>query len=108
MVGHTGVMDATVKAVEVLDECIGKIYKKCKELDFDMIITADHGNCDLMIDDDNNVITSHSTSLVPFILTDKKYHLKDGKLADIAPTILTVMNLDIPKEMTGDIIIKEK
>lgn len=104
MVGHTGVMDATIKAVEVLDECIGKIYKKCKELDFDMIITADHGNCDLMVDSDNNIITSHSTSLVPFILTDKKYKLKNGKLGDIAPTILNIMGLDIPKEMTGEVL----
>ena len=105
MVGHTGVMDATIKAVEVLDECIGKIYIKCKELDFDMVITADHGNCDVMLDDDNNIITSHSTSLVPFILTDKKYTLKNGKLGDIAPTLLTVMDQEIPKEMTGDVLV---
>lgn len=106
MVGHTGVFDKTVKAVEVLDECIGKLSKKCDELGYTMIITADHGNCDLMIDDDHNIITSHSTSKVPFILLDKNYHVKDGKLADIAPSILKLMNLDIPKEMTGDIIIE--
>ena len=71
-----------------------------------MIITADHGNCDYMLDDNNNVVTSHSTSLVPFIVTDKKYKIKDGKLGDIAPTILNIMNLDIPSEMTGDVLTK--
>ena len=105
MVGHTGVMEATIKAVEVLDECIGKIYNKCKEIDMDMIITADHGNCDLMVDYNGNIITSHSTSLVPFILTDKNYKLKNGKLGDIAPTILNIMGIDIPKEMTGEVLI---
>lgn len=106
MVGHTGVFDAAVKAVEVVDECIGKLFKKCQEIDMDMVIIADHGNCDYMLDDDNNIITSHSTSLVPFILTDKNYCLKDGKLGDVAPTILSIMNIKIPKEMTGNIIAK--
>ena len=104
MVGHTGVFDATVKAVEVLDECIGKIYKKCKEIDMTMVITADHGNCDYMLDDKNNVVTSHSKSLVPFIITDNSYELKDGKLGDIAPTILSIMELSIPSEMTGEVL----
>ena len=106
MVGHTGVFDAAVKAIEDMDKCIGRIYEKCKELDITMIITADHGNCDYMLDDNNNVVTSHSTSLVPFIVTDKKYKIKDGKLGDIAPTILNIMNLDIPSEMTGDVLTK--
>ena len=104
MVGHTELFDATVKAVEVLDECIGKIYKKCKEIDMTMVITADHGNCDYMLDDKNNVVTSHSKSLVPFIITDKSYELKDGKLGDIAPTILSIMELSIPSEMTGEVL----
>ena len=104
MVGHTGNFDATVKAVEVLDECIGKIYKKCKELDMTLVLTADHGNCDYMLDDNNNVITSHSKSLVPFIVTDTKYKLKDGKLGDIAPTVLSIMDINIPSDMTGDVL----
>ena len=106
MVGHTGVFDATVKAVEVVDECIGKLYKKCEELGYTFIITADHGNSDYMLDDNDNIITSHSTSKVPFIVTDTKYTLNNGKLADIAPTILDVMGIKIPKEMTGESLIK--
>lgn len=107
MVGHTGVFDATVKAVEVVDECVGKLYNKIKELGGIMIITADHGNSDYMLDDDNNVITSHSTSLVPFIVTDKAVELQKGKLGDIAPTILDIMNIEIPSEMTGISLIKK-
>ena len=106
MVGHTGVFDAAVKAVEVVDECVGMIYNKCLEKDYTLIITADHGNSDYMLDENNNIITSHSTSLVPFIITDNKYKLKNGKLADIAPTILDIMGIEIPIEMTGDSLIK--
>ena len=104
MVGHTGNFDATVKAVEVLDDCISKIYKKCIDLDMTLVLTADHGNCDYMLDDNNNVITSHSKSLVPFVVTDTKYEVKDGKLGDIAPTILNIMGINVPSDMTGDIL----
>ena len=106
MVGHTGVFSAAVKAVEVIDECIGKIYNKCKEEDFTLVITADHGNCDYMLDDNENIVTSHSTSLVPFIITDKNIILRNGKLGDIAPTLLSIMGIDIPSEMTGEVISK--
>ena len=106
MVGHTGDFDATVKAVEVVDECIGMVYSKAKENDFTLVVTADHGNSEYMLDENNNIITSHSTSLVPFIITDTKYNLKNGKLADIAPTILDIMNISIPEDMTGDSLIK--
>lgn len=106
MVGHTGNFDATVKALEILDECIGKIYNKITELNGTMIITADHGNCDKMLDEEGNVITSHSLSKVPFLITNINVELKDGKLSDIAPTILKLLNIEIPKEMTGDILIK--
>lgn len=107
MVGHTGVFEAAIKAVEVVDECIGKIYKKIKNLDGTLIITADHGNCDYMLDDENHIITSHSLSKVPFIITNKNLKLKDGKLSDIAPTILSLLNIEIPKEMTGNILIEK-
>ena len=106
MVGHTGVFDATVKAVEVVDECVGKIYNKALEIGATLVVTADHGNSDYMIDDNKNIITSHSTSRVPFIITDTNYKLKNGKLADIAPTILDLMEIKIPKEMTGDSLIR--
>ncbi len=106
MVGHTGDFNATIKAVETVDNCLGKIYNKALELGYTLIVTADHGNSDYMVDENGNVVTSHSTSLVPFIITDNKYTLKDGKLADIAPTILDIMEIEIPKEMTGESLIK--
>ena len=106
MVGHTGVFDAAVKAVEVVDECVGMIYNKCLEQNYTLVVTADHGNSDYMLDENDNIITSHSTSLVPFIITDTKYTLKNGKLADIAPTILDIMNIEIPTQMTGDSLIR--
>ena len=106
MVGHTGDFDAAVKAVEVVDECVGKIYNKIMELDGILIVTADHGNSDYMIDENNNPVSTHSTSLVPFVVTDEKITLKDGKLADIAPTILDIMNIEKPEEMTGESLIK--
>ena len=73
-----------------------------------MIITADHGNCEEMIDENNNVLTSHTTNLVDFIITDENITLKDGKLADIAPTVLKLFNLPIPKEMTGEVLIENR
>lgn len=105
MVGHTGVFDAAIKAVEVLDECLGKIDTLVKEKNGLLIVTADHGNCDYMLDENGNIITSHSTSLVPFIVNDNKLVLKNGKLGDIAPTILKLLNIDIPNDMTGDILV---
>lgn len=107
MVGHTGKLDAACKALEVVDECIGKVYEKVNNLDGIMLITADHGNSDYMLDDKDNVITSHSTSLVPFIITSKKFKVKDGKLGDIAPTILKLLNIEIPDEMTGEVLAYE-
>ncbi len=105
MVGHTGVFDAAVKAVEVVDECIGRVYQKVEELGGVMLITADHGNSDYMLDDNDNVITSHSTSLVPFIVTKEGIKVENGKLADIAPTILSLLGVEIPKEMTGNVLV---
>lgn len=106
MVGHTGNFKATIKALEVIDECIGKIYKEISRLNGVMIITADHGNCDEMIDKDGKIITSHSLSEVPFIITKDNINLKNGNLSDIAPTILEILKIDIPKEMTGHSLIR--
>ena len=105
MVGHTGSLEAAINAVETLDNCIEKIYNKITELNGTLIITADHGNCEEMIDENNNILTSHTTNKVPFLI-NKNYKLKDGKLADIAPTILYLLNEQIPSEMTGDILIE--
>ena len=105
MVGHTGNLDAAIKAIETVDDCVGKIYKKLEEIGGILIVTADHGNSEVMIDDNGNIITSHTTNKVPFIITDKSIKLEDGKLADIAPTILYILGLDIPEEMTGNILI---
>ena len=104
MVGHTGNFKATIKALETIDECIGKIYQKIQNLNGTLIITADHGNCDYMLDSENNIITSHSVNPVPLLITDKNIKLKNGKLADIAPTILNILKLEIPKEMTGEVL----
>ena len=106
MVGHTGVMEAAKEAVEVLDECLGKIYELVDKKGGTLIVTADHGNCDYMLDEKGNIITSHSTSLVPFIVTNKTYKLENGKLGDIAPTMLKILNVEIPNEMTGRVLIK--
>ena len=107
MVGHTGVLEAAIKAVESVDECLGKIYEKVKELNGILIVTADHGNCEEMLDENNNILTAHTTNPVPFIVTKEGINLQPGKLGDIAPTILELMNLDIPKEMTGNSLIQK-
>lgn len=105
MVGHTGVLQAAIKAVETVDTCLEKIYDKVKELGGTMVITADHGNCEEMIDEDGNVMTSHTTNLVPFIITKENITLYPGKLGDIAPTVLELLNLPKPIEMTGESLI---
>ena len=105
MVGHTGNFKAALKAVETVDECLGRLYNKVQEIGGLMLITADHGNIELMEDEVGNIITSHTTNLVPFIICDNRYKPLDGKLGDIAPTILKLMNMEIPKEMTGTSLI---
>lgn len=110
MVGHTGVYQKAIKAVETVDKCLGDILQNVDLNEYTVLVTADHGNCEQMINDDDTINTAHTTNLVPFIIVDKQYHLnknKIGKLADIAPTILKIMDLDIPREMTGDILINE-
>ena len=106
MVGHTGIYEAAKKAVEDMDVCLDKIYKKVQELGGTLIIIADHGNCDMMWDEFKNPVTSHTTNPVPCIITMENVELMDGKLADIAPTMLHILGLSIPKEMTGNVLIK--
>ena len=102
MIGHTGDLDATVKAIEIIDKCAFDISKACLEENSDCIITADHGNAEEMIDDDGNVVTSHTTNPVPLWLVSNKYKnvkLNKGKLANVAPTILKLLNIEKPAEM---------
>lgn len=109
MVGHTGVYEAAVSAVEHMDKCLAKIYDKVvNELGGILIVIADHGNCDMMWDSNHNPVTSHTTNPVPCIITKNGISLHDGKLADIAPTMLKLLGLDIPSEMTGDVLFEEQ
>ena len=105
MVGHTGNYEAAKKAVEHMDKCIGKIYNKVKELDGVLIIIADHGNCDIMWDQNHNPVTSHTTNPVPCIITKENMQLKDGRLCDVAPTMVELLGLEKPVEMTGESLI---
>ncbi len=107
MVGHTGNYEAAKQAVEHMDKCLKKIYEKVEELNGTLIVTADHGNCDIMWDKEKKPVTSHTTSPVFFIVTRNNIELNNGKLADIAPTMLDLINLPIPKEMTGVSLIKK-
>ena len=107
MVGHTGVFDAAVKAVEAVDECVGKVVDAIKEMGGVALITADHGNADKMVDDDGEPFTAHTTNPVPFCVIGYDCELKDGgRLADIAPTMLQILGLPQPKEMDGTSLIK--
>jgi 2,3-bisphosphoglycerate-independent phosphoglycerate mutase len=107
MVGHTGVFTAVMKAVETVDACVEKIVTAGLENGYTIFLTADHGNADYMINEDGSPNTAHSLNLVPFFIIDKdwKGSIKPGKLGDLAPTILKVMGLEIPAEMTGDVLI---
>ena len=112
MVGHTGVLEAAKKAIEAVDVCLGKVVDKVLELDGTVFITADHGNAEVMIDYSNGKpFTAHTTDPVPFIWVSNHTEgktLKNGKLADIAPTMLNVMGLEAPVEMTGENLIISK
>lgn len=105
MVGHTGVLEAAIEAVETVDKDLKKIYNKVVELGGVLLVTADHGNCEEMLDENNNILTAHTTNPVPFIITKENLTLHPGKLGDIAPTILDLMNIEKPDEMTGESLI---
>lgn len=107
MVGHTGVWEAAIKAVETVDKCVSQIITTGLENGYTTFLTADHGNSDYMINEDGSPNTAHTMNPVPFFIIDNEWKgkIKPGKLGDIAPTILTMMQLPIPKEMTGEILI---
>ena len=105
MVGHTGVFDAAVKAVETVDECVGKVVDATMKMGGIAMITADHGNAEVMTQPDGSPMTAHTTNPVPFILCGAGTELRRGRLADIAPTILDVMGLAVPEEMDGRTLI---
>lgn len=108
MVGHTGVFEAAVKACEAVDHCIGRVIESLKKVDGECLITADHGNCERMKDLQTGVpYTAHTNLPVPFIYYGRKATMRtDGRLSDIAPTMLYLKGIDVPAEMTGKSIVK--
>ena len=106
MVGHTGIVPAAIKAVETVDICLGEIIEVLLNKDGKAIITSDHGNSESLIDDEGNPITAHTTNKVPLILVgENDVKLREGKLADLAPTLLELLGLEKPLEMTGESLI---
>src|SRR5688572_7215022 len=107
MVGHTGIWEAAIKAVETVDQCVGQVVTAGLENGYTIFLTADHGNSDYMINEDGSPNTAHTMNPVPFFISDNEWKgkIKPGKLGDIAPTILTMMQLPIPEEMTGEVLI---
>lgn len=107
MVGHTGVWPAVIMAAETVDKCVEKVVTAALENGYTIFLTADHGNADYMINEDGTPNTAHTLNLVPFFIIDKEWkgNIRPGKLGDLAPTILTMMKLPVPKEMTGEILI---
>jgi len=107
MVGHTGVFSAAIKAAETVDTCVKRVVTAGLASGYTIFLTADHGNADFMINEDGSPNTAHTLNPVPFFIIDKEWKgvIKPGKLGDIAPTILTMMNLSIPAEMTGNVLI---
>jgi 2,3-bisphosphoglycerate-independent phosphoglycerate mutase len=107
MVGHTGVFSAAITAAETVDNCVQQIVTAALAQNYTIFLTADHGNADYMINDDGSPNTAHTLNPVPLFIIDNQWRgtLKAGKLGDIAPTILTLMELPIPKEMTGNILV---
>ena len=91
MVGHTGALEATVKAVEAVDDNLKRVYEECIKNNITLFVCADHGNCEVMIDDDGKICTTHTTNKVPFIICKEDLLLEDGSLCDIVPTMLSIM-----------------
>ena len=111
MVGHTGIMEAAIKAIEAVDECVGRAVDALLEVDGQMFICADHGNAEKLIDEDGSPFTAHTTNEVPFIIVnyDENYGLREGGcLADIVPTLIEMMGMEQPAEMTGKSLLVRK
>lgn len=109
MVGHTAVYDAAIKAVEAVDTCVGRVYQAIKEVNGTMILTADHGNADMIWDEAKKPFSAHTTSPVPFLITDENVELKEtGNLGDITPTMLELLQIKQPLDMTGTSMIKKR
>ena len=109
MVGHTGIFEAAVAAVEAVDKCIGSLYDAVKKMNGNLFITADHGNADCMKEADGSPFTAHTTNPVPFVAAncgDAVELRENGRLCDIAPTMLKMLDLPQPEEMTGESLIK--
>ena len=107
MVGHTGVFEAAVKAVETVDTCVGRVKNSTLKMGGVMLLTADHGNADRMLDTDGSPFTAHTTNPVPFAVIGKECELREGgKLCDISPTIIKLLGLAQPTDMSGESIIK--
>ena len=111
MVGHTGIMEAALKAVAAVDECLGNVMRAIKSVDGVLLVTADHGNAEKMVDEKTGEpYTAHTVGKVQAVLFNSETpvkSLKDGRLADIAPTLLDLMNIEKPKEMTGNSLLNK-
>lgn len=108
MVGHTGVYSAIIKAVETVDSCLGNVISALEHFNYSALIVADHGNADYAVNPDGSPNTAHTVNPVPCILIDNHFRkIKNGKLADLAPTILRIMNVEIPSAMSGEVLVEE-
>ena len=107
MVGHTGIWQAAIAAVETVDKCVERVVTTALENGYTIFLTADHGNADYMINDDGTPNTAHTLNPVPFFIIDNEWrgNLKPGKLADLAPMILKFLDLPVPVDMTGNILV---
>jgi 2,3-bisphosphoglycerate-independent phosphoglycerate mutase len=108
MVGHTGVVEAEIRAIEKVDDCLGRIVEAALKNNYTLLVTADHGNGEYMInEEDGSPNTAHTTNLVPLILVEPniRHQINKGKLADLAPTALTLMGIPVPPEMTGETLV---
>ena len=107
MVGHSGMLEPTIKAIEAVDECLGEVVDKIIDMGGHAIVTADHGNSDMVLTDDEQPMTTHTTNPVPVIVTKEGADLREtGRLGDLAPTLLDLLNVKQPEDMTGESLIK--